>query len=101
MDSKTAANTGTRKSACCITVSGLLLFTFLSGMLHALPGLLNATSNCWPMLLLSSAPDSRKLNQGAFQEAPQLPVAAAYAKYLLVFGFILFFGPPFFSPLCS
>jgi 2-hydroxyacyl-CoA lyase 1 len=64
----------TKKPACCITVSG-------PGMLHALPGLLNATSNCWPMLLLSSAPDSRKLQQGAFQEAPQLNVAAAYAKY--------------------
>jgi len=58
----------------CVTVSG-------PGMLHALPGLLNATENSWPMLLISSGPYTDQLHRGSFQEAPQLHVAAAYAKH--------------------
>eukprot|EP01111_Echinosteliopsis_oligospora_P017180 TRINITY_DN7365_c0_g1_i1.p1 TRINITY_DN7365_c0_g1~~TRINITY_DN7365_c0_g1_i1.p1 ORF type:complete len:552 (+),score=172.41 TRINITY_DN7365_c0_g1_i1:97-1752(+) len=64
----------TKKPGCCLTVSG-------PGMLHALPGILNATGNCWPMMLISSSPDRALTMKGAFQEGPQLPVASLYSKY--------------------
>eukprot|EP01126_Amoeba_proteus_P009428 TRINITY_DN13568_c0_g2_i2.p1 TRINITY_DN13568_c0_g2~~TRINITY_DN13568_c0_g2_i2.p1 ORF type:complete len:482 (+),score=105.42 TRINITY_DN13568_c0_g2_i2:220-1665(+) len=51
------------------------------GVVHALPGLLNATSNCWPMIMISSAPYASQNSRGSFQEAPQLEAAKIYSKY--------------------
>ncbi|MDZ7729208.1 MAG: thiamine pyrophosphate-binding protein [Dehalococcoidia bacterium] len=51
------------------------------GMIHAVAGMANAWSNCWPMILLGGANDSYQNGQGAFQEAPQIETARPYAKY--------------------
>ncbi len=63
----------TGRPGVCLTVSG-------PGMVHAIAGLSNAWSNCWPMLLLSGAPDSYQREQGAFQEAPQVEAARPFVK---------------------
>lgn len=63
----------TGRPGVCLTVSG-------PGMVHAVAGLSNAWANCWPMLLVSGAPDSYQREQGAFQEAPQLESARPYVK---------------------
>ena len=63
----------TGRPGVCLTVSG-------PGMVHAIAGLSNAWANCWPMLLVSGAPDSYQREQGAFQEAPQLEAARPFVK---------------------
>lgn len=63
----------TGRPGACLTVCG-------PGMVHALAGLSNAWANCWPMLLLSGAPDSYQREQGAFQEAPQIEAARPFVK---------------------
>jgi len=63
----------TGRPGVCMTVSG-------PGMVHAVAGLSNAWANCWPMLLVSGAPDSYQREQGAFQEAPQLESARPFVK---------------------
>ncbi len=63
----------TGRPGVCLTVSG-------PGMVHAVAGLSNAWANCWPMLLLSGAPDSYQREQGAFQEAPQMEAARPFVK---------------------
>ena len=63
----------TGRPGVCLTVSG-------PGMVHAIAGLSNAWANCWPMLLLSGAPDSYQREQGAFQEAPQIDAARPFVK---------------------
>ena len=63
----------TGRPGVCLTVSG-------PGMVHAVAGLSNAWANCWPMLLISGAPDSWQREQGAFQEAPQLEAARPFVK---------------------
>ena len=63
----------TGRPGVCLTVSG-------PGMVHAVAGLSNAWANCWPMLLVSGAPDSYQREQGAFQEAPQLEAARPFVK---------------------
>src|SRR5947209_19272181 len=42
----------------CLVVSG-------PGMIHAIAGLANAWSNCWPMLLLGGAPDISQNGMGS------------------------------------
>ena len=64
----------TGRPAACLTVSG-------PGMIHAIAGLSNAWSNCWPMILLGGANDSYQNGQGAFQEAPQIEAARPFVKY--------------------
>eukprot|EP01124_Arcella_intermedia_P036754 TRINITY_DN9697_c0_g1_i2.p1 TRINITY_DN9697_c0_g1~~TRINITY_DN9697_c0_g1_i2.p1 ORF type:complete len:556 (+),score=86.70 TRINITY_DN9697_c0_g1_i2:146-1669(+) len=64
----------TQKPAICLTVAG-------PGLVHALPGLLNATANCWPMILISSGAWTSQVHMGSFQEAPQIESARQYAKY--------------------
>jgi 2-hydroxyacyl-CoA lyase 1 len=64
----------TRRPGACLAVSG-------PGMIHAIAGLANAWSNCWPMLLLGGANDSYQNGQGAFQEAPQVEAARPFVKY--------------------
>ena len=63
----------TGRPGVCLTVSG-------PGMVHAVAGLSNAWANCWPMLLLSGAPDGYQREQGAFQEAPQMEAARPFVK---------------------
>lgn len=64
----------TGRPGACLAVSG-------PGMIHAIAGLANAWSNCWPMILLGGANDSYQDGQGAFQEAPQIESARPYVKY--------------------
>ncbi len=63
----------TQRPGACLTVCG-------PGMVHAVAGLSNAWANCWPMLLISGAPDSCQREQGAFQEAPQIEAARPFVK---------------------
>lgn len=49
----------------CLAVSG-------PGVLHAIGGLANAQSNCWPMLLIGGSSDQNQEGMGAFQECPQV-----------------------------
>jgi 2-hydroxyacyl-CoA lyase 1 len=64
----------TGRPGACLAVSG-------PGMVHAIAGLANAWSNCWPMILLGGANDSYQNGQGAFQEAPQVEAARPFVKY--------------------
>jgi len=64
----------TGRPGACLAVSG-------PGMIHAIAGLANAWSNCWPMLLLGGANDSYQNGMGAFQEAPQVEAARPFTKY--------------------
>ena len=64
----------TGRPGACLAVSG-------PGMVHAIAGLANAWSNCWPMILLGGANDSYQNGQGAFQEAPQVESARPWVKY--------------------
>lgn len=70
-----AAGYLTQTPGCCLTVSG-------PGFVHALVGLLNASANSWPMILISSASDRNQVGKGAFQEANQIEAARIYAKYV-------------------
>ena len=63
----------TGRPGVCLTVSG-------PGMVHGIAGLANAWSNCWPMILISGAPDSYQDGQGSFQEAPQVEAARPFVK---------------------
>jgi 2-hydroxyacyl-CoA lyase 1 len=58
----------------CLVVSG-------PGLVHALAGISNAWSNCWPMLVLGGASDIAQNGMGAFQEAPQVEAARPFTKY--------------------
>ncbi|HLZ72072.1 MAG TPA: oxalyl-CoA decarboxylase [Dehalococcoidia bacterium] len=58
----------------CLVVSG-------PGMIHAIAGLANAWSNCWPMILLGGANDSFQDGMGAFQETDQVQSARPFCKY--------------------
>jgi 2-hydroxyacyl-CoA lyase 1 len=64
----------TGRPGACLAVSG-------PGMIHAIAGLANAWSNCWPMILLGGANDAYQNGMGAFQEAPQVEAARPFAKY--------------------
>lgn len=68
-----AAGYLTGRPGVCLTVCG-------PGMVHAIAGLANAWANCWPMILLSGAPDTYQNEQGAFQEAPQIEAARPFVK---------------------
>ncbi|KJE98098.1 2-hydroxyphytanoyl-CoA lyase, variant 1 [Capsaspora owczarzaki ATCC 30864] len=58
----------------CLAVSG-------PGMIHALAGMANAWSNCWPMILLGGACDTFYEGMGGFQEFPQVEAARLYSKF--------------------
>jgi oxalyl-CoA decarboxylase len=65
----------TRKPGICMTVSA-------PGFLNGLVGLANATTNCFPMVLISGSSDRNivDLEQGDYEEMDQLANARAYAK---------------------
>jgi 2-hydroxyacyl-CoA lyase 1 len=69
-----AAGYLTGRPQACLTVSG-------PGVIHALAGLANAQSNCWPMILLGGASDTEQNGMGAFQEERQVMAASQFCKY--------------------
>ncbi len=72
-----AAITGylTRKPGICVTVSA-------PGFLNGLVALANATTNCFPMILISGSSDRAiaDLEQGGYEELDQMNAAKPYAK---------------------
>src|SRR5215468_12355653 len=65
----------TRKPGICLTVSA-------PGFLNGMVALANATTNCFPMLLISGSSDRAivDLEQGDYEEMDQLAAARPYAK---------------------
>jgi len=60
--------------AACLAVSG-------PGVLHCIAGLANAKENCWPMILIGGASETRQEATGAFQEWPQIESVRLSTKY--------------------
>ncbi|KAJ1977412.1 hypothetical protein H4R35_002312 [Dimargaris xerosporica] len=58
----------------CLVVSG-------PGVVHALPGVLNAQANCWPLVLLGGSSETNQRGWGAFQELAQVEVCRPYTKF--------------------
>lgn len=69
-----AAGYLTGRPQACLAVSG-------PGVIHALAGLANAQSNCWPMILLGGASHTEQNGMGAFQEERQVMAASQFCKY--------------------
>lgn len=69
-----AAGYLTGRPQACLVVSG-------PGVIHALAGLANAQSNCWPMILLGGASAAYQDGMGAFQEERQVLAATPFCKY--------------------
>src|SRR6266852_4971788 len=65
----------TQKPGICLTVSA-------PGFLNGLTALANATTNCFPMILISGSSDRAivDLEQGDYEEMDQLAAARPYAK---------------------
>src|SRR5580692_213161 len=65
----------TRKPGVCLTVSA-------PGFLNGLTALANATTNCFPMILISGSSEREivDLQQGDYEEMDQLNAAKPYAK---------------------
>src|SRR5690242_3204151 len=65
----------TQKPGICMTVSA-------PGFLNGLVGLANATTNCFPMILISGSSDRHlvDLQRGDYEEMDQLAVAKNFAK---------------------
>jgi oxalyl-CoA decarboxylase len=65
----------TRKPGVCVTVSA-------PGFLNGLTALANATTNCWPMLLISGSSEREivDLQQGDYEEMDQLAIAKPLCK---------------------
>ncbi|MEO0730389.1 MAG: oxalyl-CoA decarboxylase, partial [Pseudomonadota bacterium] len=65
----------TKKPGVCMTVSA-------PGFLNGLTALANATTNCWPMILLSGSSEREivDLQQGDYEEMDQLAIAKPLAK---------------------
>jgi len=60
---------------------GVALVVSGPGMTNALTAFANAWSNCWPMLLIGGSSDLSQAGMGAFQETPQVAIAAPVAKW--------------------
>ena len=69
-----AAGYLTGRPQACLVVSG-------PGVIHALSGLANAKSNCWPMILIGGASAVSQNGRGAFQEESQVLSATPLCKY--------------------
>ncbi|MEM8792898.1 MAG: oxalyl-CoA decarboxylase [Pseudomonadota bacterium] len=65
----------TKKPGVCMTVSA-------PGFLNGLTALANATTNCWPMILISGSSEREivDLAQGDYEEMDQLAMARPYCK---------------------
>lgn len=57
----------------CLVVGG-------PGVLHAIPGVGNASANCLPLLLLAGSSETHQTNKGAFQELDQVSYLAPHTK---------------------
>jgi 2-hydroxyacyl-CoA lyase 1 len=68
-----AAGYITGRPQACLVVSG-------PGLVHALAGLANAKSNCWPMILIGGSSQSYYDGMGAFQEEQQVLAATPFCK---------------------
>ena len=64
----------TGRPGACLVVSG-------PGVVHALAGLANAQSNCWPMILIGGASPVYQNGMGGFQEERQVLAASPFCKY--------------------
>ncbi len=69
-----AAGYLTGRPQACLVVSG-------PGVIHALSGLANAKSNCWPMILIGGASAVSQNGRGAFQEESQVISTTPLCKY--------------------
>src|ERR671939_1297166 len=65
----------TKKPGVCVTVSA-------PGFLNGLTALANATTNCWPMILISGSSEREIVNlqQGDYEEMDQLAIAKPLCK---------------------
>jgi oxalyl-CoA decarboxylase len=65
----------TKKPGICMTVSA-------PGFLNGLTALANATTNCWPMILISGSSEREiiDLQQGDYEEMDQLTIARPHCK---------------------
>ncbi|MEL6298046.1 MAG: oxalyl-CoA decarboxylase [Pseudomonadota bacterium] len=65
----------TKKPGVCMTVSA-------PGFLNGLTALANATTNCWPMILISGSSEREivDLQQGDYEEMDQLAIAKPHCK---------------------
>ena len=65
----------TKQPGVCVTVSA-------PGFLNGLTALANATTNCWPMILISGSSEREivDLQQGDYEEMDQLAIARPHAK---------------------
>ncbi|KAG7271275.1 hypothetical protein CRUP_034748 [Coryphaenoides rupestris] len=64
----------TGRPGACLVVSG-------PGLIHALGGMANANSNCWPVLVIGGSSDRNQETSGAFQEFPQVEACRLYSKF--------------------
>uniref|UniRef100_A0A4W3KHJ6 2-hydroxyacyl-CoA lyase n=1 Tax=Callorhinchus milii TaxID=7868 RepID=A0A4W3KHJ6_CALMI len=64
----------TGRPGVCLAVSG-------PGLIHALGGMANANTNCWPVLVLAGSSDRNQEAMGAFQEFPQIEACRLYSKF--------------------
>ncbi|CAM4698569.1 unnamed protein product [Leuciscus chuanchicus] len=60
--------------AVCLVVSG-------PGLIHALGGMANANTNCWPVIVIGGSSDRNQETTGAFQEFPQVEACRLYSKF--------------------
>jgi 2-hydroxyacyl-CoA lyase 1 len=96
----------TQYPAVCLTVAGpgpktrcilinspfhSFIYMLFPGMVNAIPGLLNAKANCWPMILLSASSEAEQQGMGAFQESVQLEAARPYTKFCARIEKLLYF----------
>ncbi|MEM1391167.1 MAG: thiamine pyrophosphate-binding protein, partial [Pseudomonadota bacterium] len=65
----------TKKPGVCMTVSA-------PGFMNGLTALANATTNCWPMILISGSSEREivDLAQGDYEEMDQLAIARPFVK---------------------
>ncbi|KAK9493792.1 thiamine pyrophosphate enzyme, N-terminal TPP binding domain-containing protein [Lipomyces doorenjongii] len=64
----------TGKPGVCLVVGG-------PGVLHAIAGIGNSTSNCFPLLLLAGSSESHQVYKGAFQEIDQVSMLTPFTKF--------------------
>lgn len=60
---------------------GVLLVVGGPGVVHATAGILNANSNCWPLVVLAGSAGLDETQKGAFQELDQVLYLAAQTKF--------------------
>ncbi|ONH67355.1 putative 2-hydroxyacyl-CoA lyase [Cyberlindnera fabianii] len=62
---------------------GVLLVVGGPGIIHALPGVLNARSNKWPLLVLAGSSSFSDVSKGGFQELDQVSAMEPWTKLSL------------------